>query len=145
MENRELGLLEIVERIKAAKTAGTISIKTFKRNPTSGVEAKDLPCIFMLEDVDKIVEYSGRSSNGYPAKRSLEIILEMITDDSVDIRTLYRKVRASVFSAGVQVAEGVFIKETRTEGPTGYNIPDILGMRLVMDLNYNDEGIIPDL
>ena len=146
MMNREDALLEIFERIKADRE--TLGIKTFKRTPTAPISLSDLPCIFMLEDVDTIVKRSGRGNTGYPAKRVLEVVIELATDKNTDIKALYRDVRRTIFTVrGVvpkvqssRLADDAFINEARTEGPTGYGLPDVLGMRLVLDLVYTDNG-----
>ncbi len=140
MINRELGLLEIYNRILAKKDV--IGLKGFKRSPTAPVDEKYLPCVFMLEGVDEITEHSSRKPTGYPAKRMLEVTLEIVSDRDADVKQLYSDVRSAVFSGGVVVADdGTFIRETRTEGPTGYGLPDVLGIRLILVLFYTDKGI----
>lgn len=145
MINRENGLNEIYERIKANRII--LGIKTFKRNPTRPITEEDLPCIFMLEGVDTVLAHSKRTNTGYPVKRALEVTLELVTQLDTDIKTLYTNVRRVVFtkrdSDPVQyssvIAQNTFINENRTEGPTGYGLPDVLGMRLVLDLVYTDD------
>ena len=141
MINREAGLQEIYDRIYAVKDV--LGLKGFKRTPTKAIDEKFLPCIFMVEDVDEIVEHSARSSTGYPAKRLLEVTLEIVTHRDTDIKQLYRDVRSAVFGESVIVADdNTFIRETRAEGPTGYGLPDVLGMRLVLVMFYNDKGTL---
>lgn len=139
MINRELGVQEIYDRLYAA--VGDLGLKGLKRSPTTTVDEDFLPCIFMVEDVDEIVEHSARSSAGYPCKRMLEVTLEIIASRETDVKKLYSDVRSVVFGDGVVVADdNTFIRETRTEGPTGYGLPDVLGMRLVLILFYTDKG-----
>jgi len=148
MINKENGLLEIYERIKADRIL--LGIKTFKRTPTSPVELPDLPCVFMLEDIDNIVKSSSRRHFGYPCQRAAEIPIELIVSKSVDIKTLFLNLRKTIFrdrsSTVIEpiynaiIANNVFIQENRTEGPTGYGLPDIKAMRLVLDLVYTDDG-----
>lgn len=140
-DNREIGLLAIYNRIKAAKTAATLVVKTFKRSPTEPIDASNLPCIFMIEGVDEIVKASNRNPLGYPAGRELEVTLEIVSSTTTDIKQLYRDVRLAVFKDGATVTKNTFIRESRTEGPTGYGLPDILGIRLILLLSYMDEGI----
>lgn len=144
---REDGLVEIYERIKEGRIA--LGIKTFRQTPTSPVREEDLPCVFMSEDVDNIVERSQRSPTGYPAKRVLEVIIEIVVDKSTNIKTLYAGLRRVIFmKRGTAddpvydpiVADPAFINENRTEGPIGYGLPDVLGMRLVLDLVYTDNA-----
>ena len=139
MLRREEGLQEIYRRIKDNKDA--LGLKGLKRTPTSPVDEKYLPCVFMIEDTDIILKESSRTSHGYKAQRLLEVTLEMITNKDADVKELYRNVRSSIFEGGVIVADNnTFIREIRTEGPTGYGLPDVLGMRLVLVLSYIDDG-----
>lgn len=151
MINREEGLIEIYERIKARRD--DIGLKTFKRTPTSPVREEMLPCVFMSEDVDNVIEHSKRNKTGYPARRVLEVDLEVIAVREADVKSLYLAVRRAVFmdrnaawtdndpnSFNPIIAENTFINENRTEGPTGYGLPDVIGMRLVLDLVYVDKG-----
>lgn len=151
MTNREDGLVEIYERIKARRSE--LNLITFKRTPTTPIRKEKLPCIFMSEDVDNVIEHSKRNKTGYPARRVLEVSLEIIVSKDVDIKQLYFDVRRAVFmdkeavwadnapiSFTPVLAKNIFINENRTEGPTGYGLPDVIGMRLVLDLIYTDKG-----
>jgi len=146
--NRENALIEIYERIKENRDA--LGLKAFKRTPTAPIREEMLPCIFMSEDVDNIIEHSKRTKHGYPARRVLEVNLEIITSRGMDIKSLYNAVRRVVFTErggdpntpiyNSVIAENTFINENRTEGPTGYGLPDVIGMRLILDLVYTDDG-----
>ncbi len=150
MTNREDGLLEIYERLKANRSA--LGIKSFKRTPTSPATEENLPCIFMVEETDSVIEHSKRNKTGYPAKRVLEVALEIIVTRDTDIKQLYNDIRRVVFTERDSnppvftpiLAQNVFINENRTEGPTGYGLPDVIGMRLVLDLVYTDEAFLSD-
>ena len=145
MINRELGLIEIYNRIKARRDI--IGVKTFKRVPTDPIQDDDMPCIFMLEEIDNVIKQTNRNNTGYPTQRVLEVILELVTTKDVDIKTMYRNMRQTVFAIigsdplryDARIAQNVFITENRTEGPVGYGLPDILSMRLVLDLVYTDD------
>jgi len=145
MINRELGLEEIYERIKSRRAV--IGVKTFKRLPTAPIQDSDMPCIFMLEEIDNVIKQTSRGNTGYPVRRVLEVILELVTTKDVDIKAMYRRMRQAVFSIidsdpvvyNARIADNVFINENRTEGPVGYGLPDILAMRLVLDLVYTDD------
>jgi hypothetical protein len=149
--NREEGLTEIYERIKARRII--LGLQAFKRTPTAPVREEMLPCIFMSEDVDNVIEHSQRNKTGYPARRVLEVALEIIASRDTDVKQLYFNVRRAVFmnreavweendpsSYSPFIAENTFVNENRTEGPTGYGLPDVIGMRLVLDLVYTDNG-----
>ena len=148
MNNREDGLLEIYERIKSNRTE--LGLTSFKRTPTEPINDKDMPCLIMLEGNDNIVTHSSKTNAGYPVRRALEVTLELITSKSTDIKLMLRNLRKVVFTErgsdppfynGRLCANDRtgFIQESRTEGPNGYGLPDVLGMRLVLDLVYTDE------
>jgi len=150
MDNREDALLEIYERIKAKRTS--LGLTSFKRTPTEPIVAKNMPCVFMLEGPDNIIEYSARDSMGYPVRRTLEITLELVTSNDVDIKSKLREIRRVVFAERntdppvynprlVPDGQVGFIQENRTEGPSGYGLQDVLGMSLVFDLVYTDNVI----
>ena len=110
MQYREDGLQTIYDRIYASRV--TLGLQGFKRSPTKPIDEGFLPCIFMVEDIDEIIGYSARGSTGYPCKRMLEVVLEMITDRDTNIKQLYTDVRSVVFDGGVVVADGnTFIRE----------------------------------
>ncbi len=148
MNNREDSLQEIYERIKANRVE--LGITTFKWSPTEPISADDMPCCIMLEGIDNVVAHGSKDSAGYPLRRALEVKLELITTSVVDIKTLLRDLRRIVFTERdsdpsiynarlVSKGRTGFINENRTEGPTGYGLPDVLGMSLVLDLVYTDE------
>ena len=148
MNNREDGLLEIYERIKSNRTE--LGLTSFKRTPTEPINDKDMPCLIMLEGNDNIVTHSSKTNAGYPVRRALEVTLELITSKSTDIKAMLRNLRKVVFTERGSdppfynarlFSDGrpALIQENRTEGPNGYGLPDVLGMRLVLDLVYTDE------
>jgi len=137
--NRENGLLEIYNRVKNDKDS--LGLRAFKRTPTKPIDENFLPCVFMIEGVDDVVKPATRNNTGYPCVRNLEVTLEIVTDRDTDIKKLYTDVRSVVFNGGVIVADNnTFIREIRAEGPTGYGLPDVLGMQLVLMLVYTDMG-----
>ena len=150
MDDRELGLVEIEDRIKLKKV--DLGLTSLKRTPIVPVSERDLPCILIHEGDDTVIAYSQRTQNGYPMTRQLEVILEIITKSDVDIKALYRNLRSVVFSEkgsdpqvfNARLVPGnktTFIRENHTEGPTGNGLPSILSMRLVLDLIYVDGGL----
>ena len=150
MDDRDLALKEIKDRITLKKD--DLGLTTFRTNVTRPVSERDLTCVVLHEGDDYIVKYSPRTSHGYPATRTMEVVLEIIVLDTVDIKALYRQLRRVVFSEkGVEPQvfnprlttnnKTTFIRENRSEGPTGYGLPGILGMRLVLDLVYVDGGL----
>jgi hypothetical protein len=146
MDNKEYGLVEIYERIKANKDE--LGLVSFKRNPTKPVDQSLMPSVVMIEDVDNIIKRSDRSKTGYPARRVAEIVIEIVVTADTDVKALYQELRRVVFMKRDTdpavydpcVADNVFINENRTEGPSGFGLPDVTGMRLVLDLVYTDNG-----
>jgi hypothetical protein len=144
MDLREQALDEIALRISNAKD--TLGLKGFRRTPTRPVDEKYIPCIFMIEGEDEIVKPSNRDSNVYPAVRELEVGIDIVAYKSeTDIKQLYRQVRAVVLRSGIirgniLADNKVPIWEIRTEGPTGYGLPDLIGMTLVLKMSYTDDG-----
>jgi hypothetical protein len=151
MIKKEEALVEIKARIKTVKVS--LGLVTFVRTPTVPVDIPEMPAVFMIEGVDHINKYSSRSSIGYPAKRIAEVVVELITAEKdsdgnyVDIKSMYRTVRSAIMiNANPLLKEDgsvdptVFIREARTEGPSGYGLPDVVGMRLVLELFYIDKG-----
>ena len=148
MIKKEEALLEIKERIKSVKDS--LGLVTFIRNPTVPVDKSEMPAIFMFDGVDHISKFSSICSTGYPAQGVAEIVVDLITADkidnvSVDIKLMYRTVRAAIFvnvnpvlRENGSVDPSVYFREARTEGPNGYGLPDIVGMRLILELFYTD-------
>ncbi len=92
-----------------------------------------------IEGVDVVIKENSRNPLGYPSRRQLEVILEIIVERGVDIRALYTGIRSVVLSDAT-VAKNTFVMEIRTEGPSGYGLPDVSGMNLVLALTYTDNG-----
>ncbi len=150
MIKKEEALLSIKDRIETVKDS--LGLVTFVRNPTVPVELSEMPAVFMIEGVDQINKYSPRSPTGYPAQRVAEIVVELITAEKinnvpVDIKLMYRTIRSAIMiNANPLLLENgkpdptVFMREARTEGPNGYGLPDVSGMRFIMELFYTDKG-----
>lgn len=139
MQVRKDVLAALIERVKANRVL--LNIKTFKHNPTTAFTAADLPGIFMYEGVDHIVKASGSTQLGYPAIRECEVTLEIITDNRYDALTMFRAVRSTILNENSpRLVEGSSMREKYSEGPNGYGVPDVLGMRLVLGLTYMDDG-----
>ncbi len=138
MVNRDTALTEIYNRIAAARV--TLGIVSFKRSPATPIDPAKLPCITMIEGVDEVIQVNSRGASAYPARRLMEVIIELSVSDSVDIMTLYRNTRVTLLSNPV-LTHNTFISEIRTEGPAGYDIPNVKGIRLVLALVYTDDGL----
>lgn len=149
MDKRELGLEEIFDRVKVKKD--DLGVVAFHRTPTNPVNEDNMPCVIMHEGDDYIIKAASRNNHGYPATRLLEVILEVIVKDG-DARALTRQIRGVVFSEKNVTPQVInphlipgdkttFIRESHTEGPSGYGLPGLLGMRLVLELIYIDGGL----
>jgi len=149
MENRELGLLEIYNRIKAEREA--LGLVSFKRTPTRPSEIDQCPCVFMIEGIDSVIKHSTRDNLGYPALREMDVSLELVVNkrETPNIKLLMADLRRAIFKvidsdppiySGI-FADNLFIRENRMEGPIGYGLPDIKVMRFIVDLTYIDGGL----
>lgn len=157
MNKKEDALVVIRDRIAFVKDS--VGLDTFIRNPSKPADSDDMPCIFMIEGVDNITDIVSRTAIPYPCRRTAEVVIELIVQSEeadgtpTDIKQKYRVVRKAIFTDHntgkpsihplEDAPEGkhrVFIRENRTEGPLGYGLPDVLGMRLVLDLYYTDNG-----
>jgi len=137
MQLREDSIVEIERRIKEARVA--LGLTTCKRMPSSAITSVHCPAVLLVEGEDVILKKSSRGKQIYPARRNLELILEIVTLLGYDVKKLYRDVRSIVLFDPV-VADNCMIEEIRTEGPNSYDLPDIKGMRLVLSLTYTDSG-----
>jgi hypothetical protein len=137
MDNRELGLQVLFNRVKDNRLA--LGVKTFRRSPTTAVTEEELLCVFMLEGIDRIMKPNSRNWLGYPARRELEVGFELINVDTFDIRAFYSRFRAVVLSTPTLAPE-VMVREIRAVGPTSYRTPNIIGMQMVLLMNYIDNG-----
>jgi len=137
MELREASIVEVEKRIKDAKVQ--LGIVTCKRMPGAAINASFCPAVLIVEMEDAVVKKASRGKAIYPAVRNLELVLEIITALDFNIKKLYRDVRSVVLLNPI-VADNCIIEEIRAEGPSGYELPDIQGMRLVLSLLYTDNG-----
>lgn len=138
MEKREEGLQVLYNRIKDARTE--LGISTFKRTPSSPIEERDLLCVFMSEGTDRITKPSSRHPLGYPARREVEIVFELINVESFDIRSFFTQFRKKILSSG-NLTEDCFVREVRAVGPMGYRtLTNVVGMQLILAMSYTDNG-----
>jgi hypothetical protein len=137
MEEREIGLQVLYNRIKDRYKS--LGIKTFRRTPSIPVEQDDLLCVFMTSGIDRIVKPSARDWLGYPARREVEVIFELISLDDFDIQTFYTDFRRVALSSA-KLTDDCIVREVRAIGPSSYNTPNVIGMRLVCAMAYTDKG-----
>lgn len=140
MINRENGLIEVENRL--LPLMGTYPLVYFQRSPARTVGVDDMPCLLILEQDDEIIKRTSRTNIGYPVYRTLEVIVEVWDLESGDVRDLRDQVVGLLFVNDGVLSEGTIVRETKTLGPFNLGIPDVLGMRLVCNMSYQDEGPI---
>ena len=138
MENRQEALNAIKLSITNAKN--DIGLNTFRwAEDNTTIKADELPCIFLGVGDDPITGYSNRGYLGYPATRMAQVIVELVVESGTDIKTMFKKLRKAILE-NYQTSETSAIRELRTIGPTGYNVPGVKGVSLILGLRYIDEG-----
>jgi hypothetical protein len=165
MDYREASLEEIARRIK--RDRDLLNLKSFKWNSNDPVNKINIPAIYMFEGRDTIKEYISRNKIGYPCKRHLEVNIEMIVenessikDDFKKLKIFYQKVRRSVFcdrediirdevksivwTPNNTLAKNSYMLELRTKGPNTYEIPELIGMKMVVGVWYDDFGFFDE-
>jgi len=154
VDYRELGLTKIKQRLIDDKDY--LNLKSIKRNSNDPISKDMMNAIFIFEGRDTITEHASRNFIGYPAKRMLEVDIEIITKNDRDgktIKDLYQKVRRAVlcdrivnsdltitYTPNSILADNTAIRELRTLGAGLYDIPELIGMKLVLGLYYIDYG-----
>lgn len=152
IDYRELGMDKIKQRLIADKDV--LGLKSLKRNSNDPISKSEMNAIYIFEGRDTITEHASRGFLGYPAKRLLEVDVEIITKNNRDgtaIKTLYNNVRRAVFCDKIIdtnttyvpnpiLADNVAIRELRTLGPGLYDVPELIGIKLVLGLIYIDNG-----
>lgn len=111
----------------------------------------------MFEGRDVIEKYNQGSKLGYPARRHLEINIEIVSKadrNAAGIKSLLQKVKRTVFcdrsgegddivwTPNPVVAKNSFIKELRIKGPGTYEVPELVGIKFVIGLWYTDNGFL---
>lgn len=152
MDYREQALTEIANRIKRDKDV--LGLKTFRWNNNNTSDKEETPIIYMFEGRDEIKEHSKRNKIGYPARRELEVEIEIaVKKDKTLLKSLYQKLRRTIFCEKEEIdslitwkpnntiAKNCFIVEKRTKGPGTYEIPELIGIKMVLGLSYTDNGI----
>jgi len=153
---RTLALEEIASRI--VRDREVLDLQSFNWNSNDPDDKSSVPSIYMFEGRDVIKTYSSRGPLGYPARRHLEINIEVVAKsdrNASEIKALLRLVKRSVFCDRIGdsienyvwtpnevVANNSFIKELRTKGPGTYAVPELVGIKLVIGLWYTDLGFL---
>lgn len=138
MEQRQLGMDEIVKRCEPLYNS--LNLKNLLLLPDRAVDKDDMPCILILEGDDLIDNRSGRNYLGYPCSRILNVIIECWDFSNGNIYNMYKGVREAVLVNKGILLKGVVLREDKCVGPYNLGIPNILGMRVVFNMLYKDEG-----
>lgn len=146
MIKRVLAVAEIKKRIKNAKVA--LGMKTFHYNPQRGLRADELRAVCLTEGIDDIIRRSSRNPRGLPLDRLVELIIDVVDlkTDTSNINKVCIDVREAIMQdiypvvVDEKVDHTTFLSELRIEGPFGYGLPDVEGIRLILGLNYIDTG-----
>lgn len=150
---RTLSLEEMKSRI--VRDNDILGLKAFNWNSNSPIDKLTVPAVYMFEGRDVIQDYTDRSPLGYPAKRHLEVNIEVVTKlnkNASDVKDLLMLVKRAVFcdrtgeegsyvwTPNQMVATNSRILELRTKGPGLYEVPELVGIKLVIGLWYIDYG-----
>lgn len=152
MDYREQALTEIANRIK--RDRDVLELKTFRWNNNNTSDKEEVPIVYMFEGDDKIINHSNRNKIGYPARRELEVEMEIVVKkDKTLLKSIYKKLRRAIFCEREDsenliiwkpnnvVAKNCFIVEKRIKGPGTYEIPELIGIKMTLGLSYTDNGI----
>jgi hypothetical protein len=136
MINRKLAIEELKNRLKTA--AVELGLKDLKINPSTPIDGKKLPAIYMHTGPDVVVKPGSQRWHGYPAIREAELVIELFDKESGDIDELCKKVKTIVFSE--KPANLNMMRETRSFGPTGFGLPGVLFAQIFIAMTYVDHG-----
>lgn len=152
---REIALNEIESRL--IRDRDILGLQSVNRNNNNPISKTNVPAIYMFEGRDVIENWTQRDPLGYPLRRHLEINIEIVakTDRKAKgVKTLLNLVRRSVFcdrtgegedfvwTPNPIVAKNSLIRELRIKGPGTYEVPELVGIKLVVGLWYTDEGFL---
>ena len=150
MDNREVGLSVIKNRIINDKD--TLNVKSIWRNSNEPIDKSMLNAVYIFEGEDSIIKHANNNFLGYPARRLLEVEIELVTTidrDGKGIKTFYQNLRRAVLCDKIDdiytpnpiLADDVIIRELRTYGAHPYSTPGLIGMKMVLGLQYIDNFI----
>lgn len=152
---REISLDEIESRIVRDKDI--LGLVSMNRNSNNPIGKQSVPAIYMFEGRDVIENYTQRDPLGYPLRRHLEINIEIVAKadrKAKGVKKLLSLVRRSVFcdrtgegenmvwTPKPLVAKNSLIRELRIKGPGTYEVPELVGIKLVVGLWYTDNGFL---
>jgi len=142
IDNREIGLVEVLERCQTLLT--TIPLKNVFRVPNKQIDQDDMPCVLLLESEDVVTKRSTTNFIGYPCARNMQVIIECWDLISGDAKNIKNEVLKAVLADKGKLGTGRLIREVKLLGPINFNIPNIEGFRVILEMTYNDLGPYQD-
>lgn len=154
MNLRDKSLTNIYERIK--RDRDQLGLKSLMWSKNTTIEKDNIPVVFMFEGKDIIKKYDSRNKIGYPARRELEVEIEIAAKDKDSLWDIYQKTRRAIFCTREDSIESIiwtpnnvvernsFIMEIRTNELVTYKDPTAIGISLIVGLSYVDYGISQD-
>jgi len=148
---REVALQTLFDRL--LRDRNDLNLKALKWNSNDPISKDMVPSIYMYEELDEITARKSRDSLGYPVARRLEVELEIVTTNdkhSKAVKDLYLLVRRTVFceknltgayTINPVLAPGSTVRELRAKGPGLYDVPELVGIKMVLEIQYIDNGI----
>lgn len=150
---------EALETIKSrfVRDRELLGLVTFNWNTNNPIDKSSVPSVYMFEGRDVIEKYNQGNILGYPARRHLEINIEIVAKsdrNAAGVKALLQKVKRTVFcdrtvegeddvwTPNAVVAKNSFIRELRIKGPGTYEVPELVGIKLVIGLWYTDNGFL---
>ena len=150
---------EALETIKArfVRDRELLGLKNFEWNSNNPISKVNVPSVYMFEGRDEIEKHDQRSVLGYPARRNLEINIEIVAKNdrhAAGVKALLQQVKRTIFcdrtgsgddivwTPNPIVAKNSFIRELRIKGPGTYEVPELVGIKLVVGLWYTDLGFL---
>lgn len=119
-------------------------LKHFELTPIESINAAMMPCVLLLEGSDVIKKRSTRSHVGYPLTRAFSLWGEVWvhgTNAREKVLAMYREFRKAAIPSTGRLPSGAAIQESELLGPFAETHEGSLGMRITMDIIYEDNNL----
>ncbi len=150
MLKREEAIKDIAERVYKHFSDPTVviypgfTLQHFELTPMESVDASMMPCILFLEGEDRITRRSTRTHLGYPLTRAFELLGEVWTHGDnarENILSMYRAFRQVALPITGKLPGGAAVRETQVLGPFAEVHEGSIGMRITMEIIYEDNNL----
>lgn len=151
MQKRELAVKDVAELVYSHFTDPDVTIYDgftlghFELTPIESVNAAMMPCVLLLEGDDTIKRRSNRNHLGYPLTRAFHLMGEVWVNDLENARekvlAMYRALRNSAMPSTGRLPSGAAIREVEVLGPFAEVHEGSLGMRITMEIIYEDNNL----